>query len=81
MKTVKLDRTHQEDLSEISTFNSNITHNLFTANTPSRPHNSPQSHISCTNQSVDPRTNQPRSQLTNYTNIGSMNTKMKTDTK
>ena len=44
MKTVKLDRTHQEDLSEISTLNSNITHNLFTANTPSRPPPDPTSH-------------------------------------
>ena len=81
-KTVKLDRTHQEDLSEISQL---LTQTLLMICLQPTPHLSSMVPFVTTSMqqpvSWSPRISQPSGHHMNCTNKGTMNTKTKTETK
>ena len=78
---VKLDRTHQEDLSEISQLSTQTLLIIYSEPTSHlKPRGSICSHIPCNNQSVDLQ-NKPTKWSPHELHKGSINTKMKTDTK
>ena len=82
MKTVRLDRTHQEDVSEISQIS---TQTLLMISSQPTPHlSSMASSVPTSMQqpvSQSPRIHQASSSHMYNTNIASMNIKTKTDTK
>ena len=82
VKTVKLDRIHQEDLSEISQL---LTQTLLMIYLQPTPHLSSMIPSATTSVqqpvSQSPRINQPSLHQMNCINKGTMNTKTKTDTK
>ena len=82
MKTLKLDRTHQEDLSEISQL---LTQTLLMIYLQPTSHLSSMIPFATTSMqqpvSQSPRINQPSRHQMNCINKGTMNTKTKTDTK
>ena len=82
MKKVKLDRTHQEDLSEISHLLTQTLLMIYLQPTPYLISMVPFVTTSMHQPvSRSPRINQPSGPHMNCTNEGSMNTKAKTDTK